>query len=150
MTDVLDLSDTLPSETVSLNLLNPRTKQKSGWVVELAGPQHPLTLALVAEVGREGIERSRLIESAQVNGKTFIPEEVSLDERRRKNVNRVCRRIVGWSPNPVFKNISPNPLAFSLSAATDLFLRPEMAPWFLQITEYLNSEQAFMQPSGTT
>lgn len=94
--------------------------------------------------------KARKIEIAQVNGKEYLPDEIPLDARRRRNVARVCRRILKWTPNPVFKNVSPDPIVFSIDAATDLFLRQDMAAWFLQITEYINGEGAFIAPSGTT
>ena len=45
---------------------------------------------------------------------------------------------------------SASSIAFSVKAATDLFMRPELGGYFIQITEYLNGERAFTRPSGTT
>ena len=67
--------------------------------------------------------------------------------RRRKNVSRVCRRIVVWQPAPIFRHVSEAPIAFTVEAATDLFLRQDMAGFFIQITDYFNGERAFMPPS---
>jgi hypothetical protein len=147
VTDVLDLSDSLPSESFTLEMINPKTKQPSGWKIEIAGPQHPSTVAIAAEAGRDILEEERAIRAAQASGQKFEPIDETIQVRRRKNVGRVCRRIIGWSPNPTFKHIQSAPIEFSVGAATDLFLRPEIAGFFVQITNYINSEKAFMQPS---
>lgn len=143
----LDLSDSLPIETYDLHLLKPGTDVRSGWVVHLAGPQHPLTIAATNDAAREVLEKEKAIEFAQVNGRKYKIEDESVETRRRKNVRRVCQRIIGWSPAPTFKIVQPGPLEFSIDAATDLFMRRELAGYFIQITEYLNGERAFMPPS---
>ncbi len=150
MSDVLDLSAAQPRESHSLAILFPGTKKPTGWTIELAGPAHPQTVALMDEASREFIERQDAIEFAQVNGRKWKGDQTSAEDRRRRNVSMVCRRIIGWSPNPVFRFVSPEPIAFSVEAATNLFLRPDMAGFFSQVTDYLNSEAAFTQPSGQT
>lgn len=146
-TSVLDLSDTTPVETYTLNLLRPGTPTQTGWKLLLAGPSHPDTIAMANDIGRELIEKEKAQEFAQVNGRKYKVDEESVEERRRKNVSRVCRRILGWSPDPTFKSVSPDPIKFSVATATELFLRPDMAGYFIQITEYLNSETSFTPPS---
>ncbi|WP_107309643.1 hypothetical protein [Acinetobacter baumannii] len=148
--DTIDLSSGEMLESFKLTLLKPGTAQSSGWTIELAGPSHPQFIALANESIREVIHKEKVIETAQVNNRKYKVEEETPDERRRRNVAKVCGRIIGWSPNPTFTKISPLPLEFSVAAATDLFLRPELGAWFVQITEYLNSETAFIQPSGAT
>jgi hypothetical protein len=150
MTDTLDLSDLAPAETFTLAILKPGTSQPTGWTIVLSGPAHPQTIALMAEIGRETIEKEKAIEFAHVNNRKWKVDDESADARRLKNVRRVCQRIVSWSPNPTFKAVSPDPVAFSLDAATSLFIRPDMGAFFVQVTDYINSERAFTQPSGQT
>ena len=64
-------------------------------------------------------------------------------------VGRLVRRIISWSPDPVFPQIGPDPVAFSERAATALLLRKDMAWALNQIAEYLTSETAFTQRSAT-
>lgn len=142
----LDLSSALPLSSFVLELKMPGTDRPSGWSIELAGPSHEQTIALNNIVGRETIEQEAAILQAQVNGRKYKADVDPVDARRRKNVGRVCRRIIGWTPAPIFKNVSPDPIPFSLAAATDLFLRQDMAGFFVQVTDYLNGERAFMQP----
>jgi|GEM_PF-3367180 len=147
---VLDLSDTLPLLTHTLHLLRPGTQQKVGWAIELAGPAHEKTVAISALFAREAIEKEKAIEFAQVNGRKWKVDEEDEVVRRRRNVGRVCARMIGWSPDPLFRFFQDGPVAFSEKTATELFLRPEMSRFFLQVTDYLNGEAAFMPPSGTT
>jgi hypothetical protein len=108
------------------------------------------TIALNDAFSRELIEKEKAIEFAQVNNRKWKTEEESPQARRLKNVARVCGRIISWSPDPVFKFIQPTPIAFSVGAATSLFIRPQLAGYFIQITDYLNGEAAFMPPSASS
>jgi hypothetical protein len=148
--DTIDLSGLQPLDTFDLKILRPGTDQPTGWVIVLAGPAHPQSVALNNEMSRENLDREKAIEFAQVNARKWKVEEESVEARRRKNVMRVCRRIVSWSPNPTFKFVASDPIAFSLDTAADLFVRPDMGAFFVQVTEYLTSERAFTQPSGRT
>jgi hypothetical protein len=144
---VLDLSGTRPLEMFTLGLVFPGTSSKSGWNINLAGPAHPQTVALNDAFSRELLEKEKAIEFAQVNQRKWKTVAEDPGERARKNVGQVCGRILSWSPNPVFKFIQPEPIEFSVSAATTLFLRPDMSGWLIQITDYLRAEAAFMPPS---
>jgi hypothetical protein len=145
--DTIDLSDSIPVESFPLEICRPGTKTPTGWTVHLAGPQHPNSIAVANEVGTVLIEEEFAMKAASASGQKYEPAIETMQMRRRKSVNRVCRRILGWSPNPTFKNVQAEPLEFSVAAATDLFLRPDMSVYFLQVVNYLNSERAFIQPS---
>lgn len=147
MTDTLDLSALAPLESFKLEILKPGTSIPTGWVIELAGPSHPLTIAVAGEINRESLDKEKAIEFAQVNGRKWKTEQESADARVRANVTKVCRRIIGWTPAPTFKFVSAEPIAFSIEAAVDLFMRPELGSFFVQITDYLRGERAFIRPS---
>lgn len=146
-TDTIDLSDTIPVESFSLPIMRPGTKTPTGWVIELAGPQHPNSIAVASEGGEDLIKEEFAIKVANASGQRYEPTSETLQARRRKSVGRVCRRIIGWSPNPTFKNVQAEPIEFSVSAATDLFLRPDMGAFFIQLVNYINGEKAFIPPS---
>lgn len=143
----LDLSSSVYLDSFSLSIMKPGTSEPTGWTIELAGPAHPLTVAMANAISRENIEKEKAIEFAQVNQRKWKIEPETVEDRRRKNVMRVCQRIIGWSPNPIFKHFSPEPIAFSVSVATELFLRPDMGGFFVQVTDYLTGERAFTPPS---
>jgi hypothetical protein len=146
-TDTIDLSGAVPLESFTLEILHPLTSQPTGWKIHLAGPQHEASIAVAGESGKDFIEEELAIKVAAASGQKYDPAAETLQARRRKHVGRTCRRILGWSPNPTFRNIQPDPIEFSVSTATEMFLRPDMAGFFIQITKYLNSEKAFMPPS---
>jgi hypothetical protein len=146
-TDELDLSDLAPLTSFKLAIFRPGTSVPTGWVIELAGPSHPLALAVAGDMNRENLEKEKAMEFAQVNGRKWKTDQETADERRRKNVTKLCRRIVGWEPSPTFKFVSPDPIAFSVEAAVDLFLRPELGSFFVQVTDYFTGERAFIRPS---
>lgn len=148
--DTLDLSGLVSLDIFDLAILKPGTDRPTGWVITLAGPGHPQTIALNNEISRENLEKEKAIEFAQVNGRKWKVEDETVDERRRRNVLRVVRRIVSWSPDPVIRSFSPDPIAFSIESAVKFFLVPEHGSFLLQVTEYLAGERAFMPPSGTT
>jgi hypothetical protein len=147
--DTIDLSDAIPVESFFLEIIHPATKKPTGWKIELAGPQHANSIAVASEGGDDLIKEEFAVKVAQASGQKYEPDHETLQSRRRKNVGRICRRILGWSPNPTFKNVQPEPIEFSVAAATDLFLRPDMAGFFIQITQYLTAEKAFIQPSDS-
>jgi hypothetical protein len=151
MTDIatIDLSDAVPDPSSFLEIIHPVTKAKTGWKIELAGPQHENSVAVANDVGRDSIEEEFAIRAAHASGQKYDPPLETLQMRRRKNVNRVCRRILSWSPNPTFKSVQAEPVEFSVESATNLFLRPDMAGFFIQITQFLVSERSFMRPSET-
>lgn len=149
-TAILDLSAHLPVDTFRLQIRKPGTDTPLGWAIDLAGPAHPQTIALNNESTRDAIEKEKAIEFAQVNGRKWKTEDETVADRRRQNVTKVCRRIVGWSPNPTFTIVSPDPIPFTLENAVNLFLRPELGSFFVQVTDYLTSERAFTRPSSQT
>lgn len=149
-TTTLDLSGLAAVDSFALAILRPGTSTPTGWTIVLAGPAHPQTIALSAEMSREAIEKEKAIEFAQVNNRKWKVDDDTVEARRLRNVTRVCQRIISWSPDPTFKAVSPDPLPFTLDNAVKLFLRPDMGGFFVQVTDYLTSERAFTQPSGPT
>jgi hypothetical protein len=148
--DTIDISSMASIDSFALAILRPGTATPTGWTIVLAGPAHPQSVALAAEMGRETIEKEKAIEFAQVNNRKWKVDDESVETRRLRNVTRVCQRIISWSPDPTFKALSPDPLPFTLDNAVKLFLRPDMGAFFVQVTDYLTSERSFTQPSGQT
>src|SRR6185312_11378145 len=126
MSDVLDLSSAMPVDTAFVEILHPGTGAPTGWKIELAGPAHPKTVALGKDLSRVNLRRQAQIEAQQANGRKVKPDVEEPEDRARRNVSSLVARIIGWAPNPVFKNVSPEPIAFSEKVAVDLLLRPDM------------------------
>lgn len=145
----LDLSDSVPVDSFMLDIYFPGTNKPTGWKIEIAGPAHPKSIAVGDDQAREAMADERAVKFAQANGRKFKIDDESVADRRRKNVGRIVARIIGWSPNPVFKQVASTPLMFSERTAIDLFLRHDMGSYFSQIVDYLNSEKAFTKASAT-
>ena len=144
--DVVDLSFDLPAETYQLAILKPGTATPNGWVITLAGPAHPKTIAYKNIARRDRLQKDAAIEAAQVNGRKFKPDERTIEDDDARTVRWLVSRIVTWSPIKV----GGDTIAFSDQAAMELLLRPAMAPYIAQIVEYLQGDRAFMPASASS
>lgn len=160
----LDLSSAMPVDSALVEIMHPASGAATGWMIELAGPAHPKTVALGKDLSRERLAKEARLEAQMANGRKVKPETEEPDERARRNVASLVARILGWSMKgkpgddgvrpvigvgPVLKQVSAEPIAFSEKAAIGLLMRPDMA-WALgQIADYLGSERAFTQSSAT-
>jgi hypothetical protein len=143
--EVVDLSADLPGETAELKMLKPGTDVPIGWVITLAGPQHPKAIAFKDGEQRERLAKRAQIEAQQANGRKVKPDVISPDDADLKTVKWLVSRIVTWTPI----RIGAETFAFSDEAATRLLLRPEMAPYVGQVVDYLVSERVFMPTSAS-
>ena len=148
-TVTVDLSALTPTDSALLEILAPGGKP-TGWKIELAGPAHAKTVAVAEDAMRERLQKEKAIEFAQVNGRKYKVDDETPDERAQRNVGRLVKRIIGWSPDPLFKQVGPEPISFSEENATKLLLRPDMSWVLSQIAEYVMSEMAFTQGSATS
>jgi hypothetical protein len=151
---VCDLSSTALLESYPLKICRPGTNRPTGWVITLAGPSHPNSVEVQNEWARERLDKEKAIEFAQVNQRKWKVDDVDdkyIAQANRNTIRRLCHRILGWSPEEVtIPYVAPLPIKFSEAAATDLFLRPDMVWALNQITEYFNSERAFMSGSANS
>jgi hypothetical protein len=146
MTDAIiaDLDGDLPSETADLKMLKPGTAELNGWILTMAGPSHPKTLAYREKKQRERLHKEAAIEQAQVNGRKYKADQRTPEEAEIDTMQWVVSRIVTWSPVKVGGQM----IEFSDAAATELLRRPTMAAYLQQIIDYLNADRAFMPASA--
>lgn len=142
-TTITDLSADLPSDTFDLAIVKPGTAQPNGWIITLAGPAHPKTIAFKNSAQRDRLHKEASIEASQVNGRKYKPESRTPEEADSQTVKWLISRIVTWTP----VKIGSETIQFSDDAAANLFLRPAMAPYIAQIVDYLQGERAFMPTS---
>lgn len=141
----VDLSDFLPVDTKTLDVLRPGGVGSTGWTITFAGPEHPQTVAWSQTSAKKALKRAEAIEQSQINGKRFKVDERSVDEVRRENVAWVVARIVDWTPI----RFEGKEIAFSPAAATELLARPAMSWALAQMIDLLSSETSFMKTSAT-
>lgn len=141
---VVSLIDVIPEDTADLEILKPGRTEGTGWFITIAGPGHPQTIALNDDERKRGVRRAQQIESAQINGRKWKGEDEDADEVRRRNVERVVRRIVSWTP----VDIGAGPVEFAPDTATALFLNPRMDWVVVQILEFISDERSFTPRSA--
>ena len=145
-TTVADLDADLPGDTAELKMLKPGTAEPNGWVLTMAGPAHPKTLAFKGIKARERLHKEAVIEQAQVNGRKYKSDERTVDEAEIDTMKWVVSRIVSWTPVKIGGDV----IAFSDEAAIELLRRPAMSAYLQQIIDYLNADRAFMPSSAKT
>ena len=154
----LDLSNTLPAETSTMEVLKPGGIEGTGWFVTFGGPAHPRTIAWTNEVARKGLRKMQQVEQAQINGKKFKIEDRDPEDVRKENVQWVVARIVNWGSNPENnpdkgENQAPDfgwgPIPFNDKNALELLVKPELGHYFSQFVEYLGNEASFTPRSAT-
>lgn len=144
--EAVDLTADIPSGTFDLAILKPGTATPNGWVITLAGPAHPKTVAFKNSAQRDRLHKEASIEASQVNGRKFKPDVRTPEDDNARTVKWLVSRIVTWTPI----KIGSDTIEFSDDSAEKLFLRPAMAPYIAQVVEYLQGERAFMPTSATS
>lgn len=147
---VLDLSAAVPADVDEFEIKYPGTDKGTGWKIQMAGPGHPRTIVAANDAARDALRKARAIEQAQANGRKYKAEEETPDDLARRNVTLIVQRIIGWSPDPLFKKIGEKPIAFSEGAAIEMLLRPDMSWVLAQIADFVRSDAAFTRASAKT
>lgn len=147
---VVDLLTTLPNDTAELHMVVPGSNQRTGWVITMAGPGHPKTVALNNETSRKQLLLEQRIEQARVNGRKFKSEDKQPDDNRREFIESLVARMVTWTwqGQPALK-IGDEDIVFSDKAAVELLLRPVMGLYVAQIVDAVVDERFFMKGSAT-
>ncbi len=114
------------------------------WVWTFCGPGHPKAIAQNNRISRDQLNRNRLKEQAQVNGKKWRAPEQSIDEVLASNVNFVMERLLGWSEI----KMGGEPYPFSEENARKLLMDPKKGALLQQAIEFVIDENSFMQRSA--
>ena len=123
--------------TVSVN------GQLTDWVWRFTGPAHEKTIAQNARVQREQLQKRRLQEQAQVNGKKWKAPEETPDEILKNNVDFVVERLLGW--NTV--TMGGQPYEFSEENARKLLMDRKKGALLQQAIEFILDDNSFTQRS---
>lgn len=103
--DAFDLVEVVASDVKEFDYHRPvvdkitgeTTYEPTGWKIKLAGPGHKATRDVQNETTREQLELARRIEAARSNGKRWKPDDVDVDGARLRQIDRICKRILGWT-----------------------------------------------------
>jgi hypothetical protein len=147
--EALDISGLVPNDTAVLEIMKPGRLEKTGWRITMCSMTHPKAQAWSAQESGRQLRISNEIAAAQANGRRWAPEDVSVDEQRRRNVQWAVSRMLDWSPAI---KMGPNgeEVSYSDEAATKLFCDPRMSWAFQQIIDFLTEEKSFYAASAKT
>lgn len=141
-----NLSDLQSSDESELEITYPGTGEPTGWILTIAGPGHPKTIALADAQAKANLSRQRLIEQAQVNGKKYKAPEIDVETERRQNLENIIARVIGW--RGLF--IDGEEVQFSEEKSKAIFLDRRYDKPIAQVIAYLLDEQSFTKRSGAT
>lgn len=114
------------------------------WRWKFAGPAHPQAVAQSNRIARDELNRRRMQEQAQVNGKKWKSADKTPDELLEENVTFVLERLLGWSD--VTMNGEPYP--FSQENARKLLMDRKKGVLLQQAIEFILDENSFTARSA--
>jgi hypothetical protein len=145
MTDI-DLSDLDAGDEGELLIRHPKTLEPTGWIWTFYGPGHPVTISLSNRVAGAALKKAAARRQAQVNGRKWKEDKENLDQLRAENVDNIVARTKGFTPT----RLNGELIEYSPDAAKRLLLERKRG-WLLeQISDYLQDEANFVQPSATS
>lgn len=144
MNDVFDLGTVQVTDVAKLAIKHPTTGAPTTWVIDIAGPGHPVTEAIQAEAGRERLQLQRDQDMARVNGRKWKAPDADPEAENVKVFGRIAKRLLGWTP------VTMNGEAFPYSAenAVKLLREPRFAWVAAQILDFMAEDSAFIQASA--
>lgn len=145
----VDFGSFLAVDSISYKVLGLDGQTETGWVIEIAGPSHPKTIAWNDQQSAKNLRRNRQIEQAQINNRKFTPEEKTPDQLRRENAEWIANRILGWSPISLgFLFGNNDAVPFTVENAIRIFTDTRMNFVQNQLFEIVTEEKRFMQSSA--
>jgi hypothetical protein len=128
-------------DVAEMTVLHPQTNAQTSWVIQFAGPTHPMMIAKADADAQEMLQTARRMRSERVNGKKVKVDGKTPDQARREAVEDIVAQIVGWRGATV---------AFDREAATTMLLNPAYTFLLRQINDFLEDEAGFIETSAKT
>lgn len=145
MTDlVIDLNDFAAADTAEMKVR--AAGKETGWTWIFAGPGHPKTVEQGNRIARQALKESKRQREAQINGKKWHADDEDIEDIRRRNVDFVVERLVGWSAVKVAgADDKAVDFAFSPENARALLIDPAKAGLLEQAYTFLADDENFMR-----
>lgn len=146
MNDVFDLASVEVADIAKLTIKHPTTGKLTTWILDIAGPGHPVSEAIQNEAARERLQLQREQDMARVNGRKWKGPDVDPDAENKKVYGRIAKRILNWSA------VSMNGEAFPYTSenALRLLTEPRFAWVREQALEFFAEDAAFLKASATS
>ena len=122
--------------------------EATNWKWTFAGPGHPKTIAYNDRESRIRLQLEKAQEQTRVNNRKWKADDVTVDERRAKNVDWIVSRLVGWSDMKVSADGPDFP--FNEENARRVLADQRKIDIYTQATEFLVSDTSFIKRSETT
>ena len=139
-----DLSDLDAADEAQMEVLSGG--KPTGWMWTFAGPGHPKAAEQNARVSREQLQRNRMKEQAQVNGKKWKAAEQTPDELLNDNANFVMERLLGWSEI----TLNGEPFPFTRENAFKILTDRKKPGLLQQSVEFILEDNSFTKRSAAT
>ena len=142
--DDFDLGELAAANTAELAIIHPKTKAETGWVWTFAGPGHPQTQELWNKLGMRDRAKDFANDKAIRSGRDpKIPTNPELVEI---NVPRYAGRALHFTP----VKLNGRMIEFSPEEAHRLLKNPNYGWLWVQVYNFLNAEDSFIEASPTT
>lgn len=142
-----DLDDFSTLETEDLNIVYPHNGEPSGWFWTLAGPSHPISIALANRQAEEANRMNRKRLDAVTNRRPYKEPSQSVDEVRLENVRAFSPRVLGWSDSI---SIRGELYSYSIENVEKILLDPVCGRIYTQLLVFFGDEQSFTKRSVKT
>lgn len=142
--DDFDLGSTDSLDEAELAIRHPATDEPTTWVWTFYGPGHAKTIELANRVSRTALRELQEQRQSRLNGKKVKVEEQTLDGIRSETVDNIIARTKTFTP----VKLGAETITFSEDAARQLLLDRRKGWLYKQVTEYLGSDENFIQPSA--
>lgn len=118
--------------------------QQTNWIWYFAGPGHAKAIAQAERLARERLRAEREKEQAMVNGRKWKAPDEDVESARRRNIDFIVERLIGWSA----ATINGQPFPFSEDNARKILADPRKN-LIVQCLEFLGDEKSFIPRSAT-
>jgi hypothetical protein len=144
MNDTFDLGSIEVADVAKLAIKHPTTGQPTTWVLDIAGPGHPVSEAIQEEASRERLRIDREIMMARANGKKWKGPDIDPEADKARTFGRIAKRILGWSP----VTMNGEKFSYSPENALALLREPRFAWVASQILDFFGEDAAFIRASA--
>lgn len=143
-TVALDLDSLDGMDEANMNVF--ANGKPTGWIWTFAGPGHAQAIEQSNRISRDTLNRNRLKEQAQVNGKKWKAPDQTPDELREDNVRFVMERLLRWSD----VTMGGQPYPFTAENARALLMDRKKVALLQQAVEFILDDNSFTKPSAAS